>query len=423
MALEDYKNMVARCARCSYCKWIPFANVQNWRFAKGCPSVEYNKFQSFAAGGRLAATLSFLEGRSSCTEGFQKIVYSCLMDGMCDVACKVGRYNMEPLEVMRELRYRMVELGQYMPEHAILVDSLRQNDNTMCEPKANRGQWAEGLDVKNVTAEQCDVVFHAGCRYSYDKDLWNVPRTAVSLLKKAGVNIGIMGKDETCCGGRVNDMGFAGELTKYAESTIQAWKSAGVKEVVTSCADCFHSFIRLYPALGSKIKVYHTVEYIEKLIKEGKIKFSKEIPMTVTYHDPCHLGRRGESYIPWNGKEIKMRGQIICYDPPKPRYSGSRGVYEAPRNVLKSIPGVELIEMTRIREYAWCCGAGGGVPEAYPDFSSWVAGERIAEANSTGANMLVTACSRCERNFKDAVEKNHEKIKVMDIVELVQQAI
>lgn len=423
MALEDYMPDMQRCSRCSYCKWIPFAHVKSWRFAKGCPSVEYNKFQSYAAGGRLAAALSLLEGRSSYTEGFQKIVYSCLLDGMCDVACKVCRHNMEPLEAMRQLRFRMVEDGQLLPAHMVIMDSLRKDDNVMGEPRAERGQWAEGLNVKNITTEKAEVAYHAGCRFSYDKELWKVSRTAVTLLKNAGVDVGIMGKDEVCCGGRVYDMGYKGEFVKYAESNIEAWKTAGVKTVVTSCSDGYHAFKRLYPALGSRVEVLHTVEFVERLINEGRIKFTRTVPMKVTYHDPCHLGRRGEPYIPWNGREKKIRGQIVTYEPRKPRYNGAHGVYEAPRNVLRSIPGIELIEMERIREYAWCCGAGGGVWEAYPDFSSWVAGERIEEAKSTGAGALVTACSWCERNFIDATAKKGDTVKVFDIIELVQRAL
>jgi len=127
--------------------------------------------------------------------------------------------------------------------------------------------------------------------------------------------------------------------------------------------------------------------------------------------------------VPWNGKEKKIRGQIVTYEPPKPRYNGARGIYDPPRDVLKSIPGVELIEMERIREYAWCCGAGGGVREAYPDFSGWTATERIEEAKATGAEAIVSACPWCERNFIDVVNTMGDKMKVFDIVELVQQAM
>ncbi len=293
----------------------------------------------------------------------------------------------------------------------------------MMKPKAERGKWAEGLEVKNLAEESAEVVFHAGCRFSYDEEQWKVARTAVTLLKNAGVDVGIMGKDENCCGGRAYDMGYRGEFTKYAESNIESWTTAGVKTVVTSCSDCYHAFKRLYPELGSKFEVLHTVEFIDRLIKEGKIKLTKAVPIKVTYHDPCHLGRRGEPYVPWNGVEKKIRGQIVVHEPRKPRYNGANGVYEPPRDVLKSIPGLELVEMERTREYAWCCGSGGGVREAYPDFSSWTAGERIEEAKATAAEAIVTACSWCERNFMDAINSNSDRMKVYDIVELVQQAI
>ena len=423
MALEDYRNDMLRCCRCSYCKWIPFDQVKSWRFAKGCPSIEYNKFQPYSAGGRLAASLSLLEGRSSYTDRFIDIAYNCLLCGSCDVACKVCRYNMEPLEAMHELRFRLVEDGQLLPQHMVIIESLRKEDNMMMKPKAERSKWAEGLSVKDLTKEKAQVVFHTGCRFGYDEDLQKVARIAIGLLKKANVDFGMMGKDESCCGGRAFRIGYRGEFTKYAKNNIEAWTNAGVKTVVTSCSDCYHTFKRLYPQVGSGVEVVHMVEFVDRLIKEGKIKFSKPINMRVTYHDPCHLGRQGEPYVLWKGKEKKIYGQMVVHEPPRPRYNGAWGVYEPPRDVLKAIPGLELVEMERIREYAWCCGAGGGVADAYPEFSSWTAGERIVEAMSTGAETIVSACPWCERNFMDAIKVKNTDMKVCDVLELVQQAI
>jgi Fe-S oxidoreductase len=324
---------------------------------------------------------------------------------------------------MRELRFKLVNDGQLLPQHLPLINSLRNEDNMMMKPKAEHGEWARGLDVKNLTTEKSEIVFHAGCNFSFDKDLWKVARTAAKLLKNAGVDFGIMGKDEACCGGRVYDMGYRKEFISQAEKNIKTFTRAGVKTVVTSCSDCYHAFKRLYPGLGSGFEVVHTVEFINRLIKEGRVTLSKTIPMKVTYHDPCHLGRRGEPYVPWKGTEKKIRNQIVVYEPRKPRYSGAWGIYDPPREVLKNIPGLELVEMERTREYAWCCGSGGGVRQAYPDFSVWTARERIEEAKATGAEALVTACPGCERNFIDALNGNRETMKVYDVVELVQEAI
>ena len=423
MALEDYKADMERCSQCSYCKWIPFDQVKSWRFAKGCPSISYSNFLSYSARGRFAVALSLLNGQSTYTDRVMDIVYKCVTCGSCDVSDKICRYNMEPLEMMHELRFRMVEDGQLLPQHMAVIEHLRKEDNMLMKPRAERGDWAEGLDVKHVTSETAEVLFHAGCRFSYDEDLQETARTAVNLLKNAGVDIGIMGKDESCCGGRAYDMGYNGEFVKFAENATETWKAAGVKTVVTSCSDCFHAFTRLYPPLGAHFEVLHTVQYLDRLIKEGKIKPTKTVPMRVTYHDPCHLGRQGEPYVPWEGKEKKVKGQIVIYEPKKPRYNGAWGVYEPPRDVLKSIPGLELVEMERIREYAWCCGAGGGAKEAYPDFSNWTATERIEEAKSTGAEALVSACPWCERNFIDAIDTMGEKMKVFDVTDLVKRSI
>lgn len=424
MALEDYRGNMQRCTRCSYCKWVLWDHLKSWRFAKGCPSIGYNNFQSYSAGGRLAVALSLLDGMINYTDGVLDIVYQCQMCGACDVACKICRYDMEPLATLHELRARLVEDGQLLPMHMFIIDNLKKEDTMIAgKVKADRGKWAEGLNIKDLTKEKADVAFHAGCRLSYDEELSKVAKAAVTLFKNAGVDIGIMGKEENCCGGRAYEIGYKGEFSKYATNNIEAWTNAGVKTVVTSCSDGYWAFKRLYPEMGCKIEVLHTVELIERLIKEGRLKFTKTIPKLVTYHDPCHLGRQGEPYIPWKGVEKRIYGQMLVHEPKKPRFNGANGIYDSPRTIINSIPGLELVEMERIRENAWCCGAGGGVIDTYPELCSWTVTERIEEARATGAEAIVTACPWCERNFIDAIEKSDIKMKVYDIMEVVQQAI
>jgi Fe-S oxidoreductase len=424
MALEDYRGNMQRCTRCSYCKWVLWDHLKSWRFAKGCPSIGYNNFQSYSAGGRLSVALSLLDGMISYTDGVLDIVYQCQMCGACDVACKICRYDMEPLATLHELRARLVEDGQLLPMHMFIIDNLKKEDTMIAgKVKADRGKWAEGLNIKDLTKEKAEVAFHAGCRLSYDEELSKVARAAVTLFKNAGLDIGIMGKEENCCGGRAYEIGYKGEFSKYATNNIEAWTNAGVKTVVTSCSDGYWAFKRLYPEMGCKIEVLHTVELIERLIKEGRLKFTKTIPKLVTYHDPCHLGRQGEPYIPWKGVEKRIYGQMLVHEPKKPRFNGANGIYDSPRTILNSIPGLELVEMERIRENAWCCGAGGGVIDTYPELCSWTVTERIEEARATGAEAIVTACPWCERNFIDAIEKSDIKMEVYDIMEVVQQAI
>ncbi|HLA80256.1 MAG TPA: (Fe-S)-binding protein, partial [Thermoleophilia bacterium] len=199
----------------------------------------------------------------------------------------------------------------------------------------------------------------------------------------------------------------------------------------TPCATCFYTFKRLYPAalsglgLGADygIEVLHTAQVVDSLLKEGNLQLTTPIPMKVTYHDPCHLGRQGEDYVPWHGKEIKIYGQAVVYEPRRPRYNGAFGVYEPPRDVINAIPGVELIEMERTKEASWCCGAGAALPQAYPEFSAWTASKRIDEAKSTGADAVLTACGGCVKNLGGAVAADGGKMEVIDMLELVERAL
>jgi Fe-S oxidoreductase len=386
--------------------------------------MEAGKFHSYSAGGRLVTALSLMDGRSTVTEKMKDTVFKCNLCGQCDVSCKICRYDMEPLEAMRELRATLVSQGHTLPQLDAVMEGLRTQFNMVGQPAKGRGDWASELKIKDLTEEKAEYVFHPGCRYSFDSDLAHVARASVEILKRAGIDFGIFGKSEKCCGGRSYDMGYREPFETLARVNLNAWQKAGVKAVITPCAECFHTFSRKYTAkAGSEIKVVHMAQFIAQLVREGKLKFTKPVKMTVTYHDPCHLGRQGEPYVPWNGKEKKIFGQAVCYDPARPRYNGAFGVYDDPREILRAIPGIELREMERIKEAAWCCGAGGGAREAYPEFSRATANERLEEAQTTGASTIVTACGWCERNFTDAMAAGGAKLKVLDIVDLAAMAL
>ena len=421
MALQEYERSMNYCIRCSHCKWIPFNKIRTKRFSGNCPAVSRYNFHSYSGGGRVAVAYSLLLGRSEISEEILNPIYRCQLCGSCQVACHLIGEICEPLEIARELRIKCVEDGELLPEHMLMIEGMRKEDNPLGESKAHRGDWAEGLGLKNINTEKADVVFHAGCRFSYDLGLRNVVRGAATLLKQAGVDVGIAGKEEACCGGRAFDVGYRGQMENYADDIIARLKAAGATKLVTPCADCYSAFRQFYPMIRKEtgVEIFHTTEYFTQLIRERKIKPKHRGSLTVTYHDPCHLGRLGETYIPWEGTWKKVWGQLNIPDPPRQIRRGTGGVYEQPREILRGIPGIELVEMERIREYSWCCGAGGGVREAYEDFSEWTALERIEEAKSVGAEALVTTCGWCERNFKDALEKKGDDFKVFDITELL----
>lgn len=426
LELNDYVGDMKRCARCSICKWPPLAQMKSWRFSQNCPSIARYNFYSYSGGGRMALGLALAEGKlDDVTDELLNIVYRCTACGACDSSCK---YNSE-LEVLWSIystRAHLVSMGNFLPENLMIIESLRKEDNTMMQPKADRAKWAEGLNIRDLSqGGQAEVIYHAGCLYCYDPDLSSIARDAVTLLKQAGIDLGIMGSNETCCGSMAFQLGFQGEFIKFAESNIDDWNAAGAKRVVTSCACGFGIMKAVYPLLGKEMKfeVLHITQILDELIKEGKLQLSKSIPARVTYHDPCNLGRNSEQYVPWRGVEKKVLGQFILREPEKVVHRGWEGVYEPPRDIIRRIPGIELVEMERIREYSWCCGAGSGVKLSMDDFALWTASERIKEAESVAAEAIVTACPWCERNFKDAIAQSGDHLMVYDVVELVKQAL
>ncbi len=424
MTLQDFRPMMERCSNCLNCKWVPFDKLQSMRFGENCPSVCYFNFNTYSARGRFQLGQIILDNDAEYSEEVTNVVHNCTTCGSCDVTCKVCRYNLEPLDHNIELKKDAVLKGKILPGQKAIMQNLTLEKTMLVGKKKNsRTDWATGLGLKDLFKDHAEVMFFPGCKYSYDPKLAEAARFSAKLLMDHGVDLGYLGEGDACCAGRAHQMGFEEEFDNRSKANIKAIEKAGVKTIVTPCSDCYHTFKRLYAQKGLDVEVLHIVEYIDRLIANGKLKFTKEVQKKVTYHDPCHLGRQGEPYVAWQGEEKKIRNQIHTWNPKRPRYNGAYGIYDAPRNILKAIKGIDLVEMERIREYSWCCGAGGGCSETNQDFSLWTAGERITEANSTGAQSLVTACPWCESNFAKACDENGKQIEVLDILDLVRQAL
>ncbi len=384
----EVQKWAGRCSRCGTCKYTYGQTLPS------CPPGTRFLTEGYFPSGRMWIGLGLSQGALKLEdEDLLERIYTCTACKGCEEQC-AGIVQAHVIEVIEAIRQMAVGAGCLIPAHALMVDSLKKNDNVLDKPKEERGAWAEGLGLKDVTKEKADVIYRAGCMLSFDEELWGAARDAIALLQQAGVDVGIEGKEENCCGGRAYEIGHLGEFTKYAEHNLEAYNASGASKVVLSCSDGYSHIKLLYPKVNAKMnfEVLHFTELLDQLIKEGKIKLTKKVPMKVTYHDPCHLGRYN-------------------------------GIYDPPRDILGSIPGLELGEMERSREFSWCCGAGAGVKQAYPDFALWTANERIKEAKGTGATALVTSCPWCERNFKDAIKEYGEKMEVYDIAEIARKAV
>ncbi len=421
MGLEQYQGDMDMCCRCSTCKFIPMQQVKGEQYANVCPSIARYNFHAYSAGGRLNIGSSMLKNGFNYTDRLLDIVYNCQLCGACGVSCNYAM-DMEVLEPIHEFRIKTIEDGHTNPALEKTIAGLKKT-GSMVPVKGKRGDWAKGLNVKDATREKVDVLLHVGCLVSYDTEMQKLAKSTVKILQKAGIDFGIAGDAETCCGGRAYQMGYKDTFMEQAKKNAAMIKKSGAKTVVTICADGYQAIKVLYERynLRGDVEVLHISEYIDELIKAGKLKPRRKVNLAVTYHDPCRLGRLGEPWVHWEGKKIP--GDRFVFDPPKPYRRGTNGVYEPPRDVIKAIPGIRFTEMTRIKEYSWCCGAGGGVSDSNPEFAVWTSKDRINEAISTGAEAIVTACPWCEKTLNEAVKESGSNMKVFDIVELVEKAI
>lgn len=299
------------------------------------------------------------------------------------------------IDVMRALRRGITELGiAKVPDSLrITLKNISGTGNPLGEPPENRANWAKGLDIKEYT-EGTEWLYFTGCMAAYDPKLQRIPRAIVSLLKTAQVDFGILGSRETCSGESVRKAGDEQLFQTLAQTNIDTFKELGVKKIVTTSPHSYHTIKNEYPELGGNFEVIHYSRLLTELIKEGRLKPTKELNKKVTYHDPCYLGRHND-------------------------------IYDEPREVLHSIPGIELIEMPRSRENSLCCGGGGGGIWMETKKGERFADIRLEEAIETGASVLAIACPYCMSMFEDSVLSLDKgaTIEIKDIAELLQEVI
>jgi Fe-S oxidoreductase len=423
VALEDYRRDAWDCVRCSHCKYIHPYRVRSLRFSKICPSSAHYFFDGYSAQGRLDIARGLVGGElaDSSLPDIQEVIYACTLCGGCDAMCKY--YNdLDPLLILEELRVKCAERGSVPARLKEVIESIRENGNPLFQPREKRGGWAEGLGLQDIRESKAKVLYYSGCNYSYDPKLQGVARLAAKVLAKGGVDFGVLGSREMCCGALALQAGDRRSFTTVASANLVSFRRLGVTKIITSCAICYSTLKVDYKRCGVELEceVVHITEFLEQLLEEGVLRLRKKVPLYVTYHDPCHLGRLGEPYKAWKGNRVEY-GR---YDPPtKELRQGTYGIYGAPRTILAHIKGLKLVEMERHKEYSFCCGAGGGVTYTYPDFSLATANGRVEEAVATGAEGLVTSCPWCEASFKRALEERGKEIELYDLLDLVDRAI
>jgi Fe-S oxidoreductase len=320
-------------------------------------------------------------------------LWICATCRNCVDRCPRG---VEIIDVMRAMRRLLVPDGVVpasIPNLRSVMTSIASVGNPWGQEPGDRANWAKAVEVKEFT-EGTELLYFPCCYPSYDPRLRKVSAATATLLNSAGVDFGILGSKENCCGESVRKAGNEDLFKRLARENIKTFIENGVKKIVASSPHCYHTFKNEYPEFKVNFEVLHTTQYLFQLMKEGKLKFTKEYGKKVTYHDPCYLGRHN-------------------------------GIYDEPRELLKKVPGLELVEMPESREDSLCCGMGGGRVWMETAKGERFSDIRLEQAIGVGAEVLVTSCPYCITQFEDSrlTLKNSEAIEIKDITEILQEVI
>jgi len=389
MTLADYKyaDMIHRCFRCGYCKF-----PVNWMDVNNCPAYARFRMETYSCGGRLWLTRAWLSEEIDWTEHLAQILYSCTACKNCEEKCPLS-FNINILDMIIAARGEMVERGLVPSEVKEFLENVERHGNPYGNARVRRSEWTEGSELEQYQGQE--YLYYVGCVGSYDTRAQETARTLGRVLRKSGVSFGIMGNDENCDGNEVNTLGEETLFEMLAEGNIQKFKDLGVTRIVTLSPHSYNAFKNNYARYNGNFNVLHYTQLLRDLITGGELNVSGGLNARVTYHDPCFLGR-------WNGE------------------------YDAPRQVLNAIPGIELVEMEKNRASTLCCGGGGG--NFYTDFlggsENSPARIRVREASATGASVLAVACPNCMTMLEDAVKAEglEDRLVVKDICEIVEAA-
>ncbi len=364
---------LASCFQCGLCSGI-------------CPSIAITPPENQRSVRRMLH-----QGNLGLIDFENKDIWTCATCGACVDRCPHG---VDIMDFMESLRKIIVKLGVgYLPKSLHrAMGNLTAVGNPFGEAPENRGAWATDLGVKPFTRDM-ELLLFLGCYAGYDPQVRKVAHAIIHTLKKAGIRFGILGSKESCCGESVNKVGNEDLFRKLAERNIRTFTENGVTTVLTISPHCYSTFKNEYPRFEGHVEVIHYTQYFAELIEEGRLKFTKEVDKKVTYHDPCYLGRHNN-------------------------------IYDEPRQILNSIPGVELVEMPSSRENSLCCGGGGGRMWVDNEKDTGFSYVRMQQAIKTGASILAVACPYCMLNLEASnLANNGNTIGVKDIAELVLEAI
>lgn len=414
----DMKRLIEldACTRCGEClTWCPVYDqdskedivprrkvIDFLKIARSQNGFIAKLMKSDSIGESIKKIIRYITGYQNVTnkqiEDFVGNLYECSTCGQCEVVCPA---HIDTVNLWEDLRRLIVSAGYgpLEPQKA-LRKSVITFDNPWQQPRSGRTKWSRRAKKDNLLIEEPKeilktkgkILLFLGCTASYDANVKQVAINTVNILESLHVDYGVLGKDEKCCGSVLLRMGDPEHKRLFLEN-IEQFNSLGIETLITSCAGCFKTIMQDYPKVGKlNFEVLHTVEFLSRLLRQGKLKFRHPVNRICTYHDPCHLGR-------------------------------ATGVFDAPREIMAAIPGLRLIEMPRNREYSRCCGAGGGLKSGYPDIQNKMAQRRVKEAEETSARELVSCCPFCYQGLQVGISALKSNIMMKDLSAYVAESL
>jgi Fe-S oxidoreductase len=377
----DIEPMV--CARCGFCTFV-------------CPAYLETLWDSQSPRGKLYQLKSLIEKNKPIPPDFADRIFKCTLCGACQDICQT---NIPLLRFWQLTRNEIGKLEEWPEIVKYLDNSLLTTQNIMEMDQFDRTLWTDMVDdlVEGKEMARAEVAYFAGCNISFKGTLAHMGENTIRVFDHLGIDFTIMGEQEYCCG---NPYFVAGEFDKakeLAKHNLSTLKDLGVRTIVFNCPGCHRAFSEEYPHLLGKeavegIEFLPFSEFVLRYIKEGKIKFTKPYNHVVTWHDPCELGRHQD-------------------------------IYEPAREVLNSIPGLELREMKHNRNRARCCGGGGLLKGTNPVMSVSVSAKRVEMAEKTGAEIMTSECPSCTMSFNDGIEERKSDIRFKDLSQIVVEAL
>jgi len=353
-----------------------------------CPVYKELLLEKYTPRGKIQLARYHSQGDLDLSDHYRDIFAKCLLCGACSVTCPSG---VDLKKVFLSVRDQVAHKRGLHPMLERVVQSLVTNHNISDEDNEERGEWREF--IKNVPdhlyeKDRAEVVYFVGCVASFFPMVQTIPQNLVQILESADVDFTVLAGEEWCCGFPLIGAGVPENIQKLIEHNLERVKAMGSKRVVFSCPSCYKTWKEYYQ---TDLELLHSTQYINRLIEDGALTL-KDVNTTVTYHDPCDLGRNA-------------------------------GVYDEPRQLLMSIPGLTVVELGKNRDQSVCCGGGGNLEIADSTLSGTMAQKKIEEIQQTGATTVVTSCQQCVRTIKSRVRRQKADLNVLDITELVVQAM